>query len=253
MKILIVEDERPAANNLIRELQKQLDEAEIIGPLESIAETKSWLKNHDSPDLIFLDINLTDGPSFEIFDGMAIDAPVIFCTAYDQYALKAFKLNSVDYLLKPLDPDDLKRALNKYRHWVGSDPSSNIQTILKELVNPIKTHKQRFVIKIGDQLRIVKLEEVSFFVSFGKDAFLQTNGGRQLPIDESLDRLESQLPGGEFFRINRNYLIRLEAISDMRSYSGTRLKLELHDCDDQDILVSRDKTSHFKKWLAGEA
>ncbi len=252
MIVLVVEDELPAANNLIRVLSKELPEAEIAGPIASVKETIAWLQSNPSPDLIFLDINLTDGPSFEVFDSIRVEAPVIFCTAYDQCALKAFELNSIDYLLKPLDPEDLKRALGKFNNWNAKDESQNWQGMIKDLLNPGREFKQRFVIKVGDQLKIVKTVDVSFFESSGKDTFLQTESGKQLPVDESLDKLEPQMPAGEFFRINRNYLIRIEAIKDVRTYSGTRLKVELHHSEDHDILVSRDKSSSFKDWLAGD-
>lgn len=252
MNILIIEDEKPAANNLIRLLSKELPEASILGPLVSIAESVKWLNENPHPELILLDINLTDGPSFEIFSQVSVASPVIFCTAYDEYALKAFELNSIDYLLKPVDPADLKRALDKFRKWQGQQETQDLTKLIRDLVNPGKKSRERFVIKVGDQLKIIKTESISFFTSSGKDTFLQNDQGRQYPLDESLDKLEPQLREGEFFRINRNYLIRLEAIANVRSYSNSRLRIELHHCEDNDILVSRDKTAAFKDWLAGE-
>ena len=252
MNILIIEDEKPAANNLIRLIGKELPRATILGPLASISDSVKWLQENPHPELILLDINLTDGPSFEIFSKVEVTSPVIFCTAYDEYALKAFELNSIDYLLKPVDPADLNRALGKFQKWQVQSGPEDLGKLIRDLVNPGKKSRERFVIKVGDQLKIVKTESVSFFTSSGKDTFLQNEQGRQYPLDESLDKLEPQLPEGEFFRINRNYLIRLEAISDVRSYSNSRLRIELHHCDDADILVSRDKTAAFKDWLAGE-
>lgn len=254
MRVLIIEDEKPAANNLIRLLRRELPEAEIEGPLGSVEESVSWLRENTHPNLIFLDINLTDGPSFEIFSQVEVNTPIIFCTAYDQYALRAFKLNSIDYLLKPLDPAELKAALEKFGN-LQKEPGQNetdLRGLIKDLLNPSKNFRQRFVIKVGDQLKIVKTEEIHLFISVGKDTFLQTSSGRQYPVDESLDKLEPQLATGDFFRINRNYLIRLDAIKEVRTYSNSRLKLELLHSDDQDVLVSRDKTAAFKSWLAGE-
>jgi DNA-binding LytR/AlgR family response regulator len=252
MKVLIIEDEKPAANNLIRLLQQEIPDLVVEGPLGSVKESVEWLSQHPHPDLIFLDINLTDGPSFEIFGEVDVKTPIIFCTAYDQYALKAFKLNSVDYLLKPLDPEELSKALQKFRERHVATPPPDLEGMIRDLIKPENKSKQRFVIKVGDQLKIVKVPEVSFFVSSGKDTFLQNQSGRQLPIDQSLDKLEPQLPNEEFFRINRNYLVRLESIKEVRTYSNSRLKLVLHQCDDPDILVSRDRTASFKSWLAGE-
>ena len=252
MKVLIIEDEIPAANNLIRELRRILPEIEVAGPLESIKASLSWLEQNPDPDLIFMDINLTDGPSFEIFEKTSPKAPVIFCTAYDEYALKAFKLNSIDYLLKPLEPKELQRAIHKYQKWVGNNASEDLGGLLKELIHPSGQYKQRFVVRIGDQLKVIKTPDVQYFTSSGKDTFLCTGTGVPLPIEESLDRLEGMMPKGEFFRINRNYLLRLEAIEDVRSYSKSRLKVSLINSDDDSILVSRDKTSAFKSWLAGE-
>lgn len=252
MKVLIIEDEKPAANNLIRLLKKEIPDLVIEGPLGSVKDSVQWLSKNPHPDLIFLDINLTDGPSFEIFGEIEVKTPIIFCTAYDQYALKAFKLNSIDYLLKPLDPEELHTALKKFQEQQRATPTSDLEGMIRDLIKPESKSKQRFIIKVGDQLKIVKLPEVSFFISTGKDTFLQTESGRHLPIDESLDKLEPQLPEGEFFRINRNYLLRLESIKEVRTYSNSRLKLVLHQSDDPDILVSRDRTASFKAWLSGD-
>ncbi len=251
MNILIVEDEKPAAEQLKRLLKRAVPEAFVHGPLQSTAECIVWLKENPAPDLIFLDIQLADGHSFEIFDQIKISSPIIFCTAYDQYALRAFKLNSVDYLLKPVDPAELTRALGKYRQWHRNDsPPLDISSLREALQTP-KEFKSRFVIKVGDKLSMVPTGEIDFFFSESKSTFLQTSAGKQYPLDHSLDQLAEMINPAQFYRINRKYLVNLKSIEDVRSYSSSRLKLQLRHCDDHDVLVSRDRTSDFKSWLEG--
>jgi len=247
MNFLIIEDEKPAAEQLKRLLRKSAAEAFIHGPLQSVAEAVEWLEDNPAPDLVFLDIQLADGHSFEIFDKVELKSPVIFCTAYDQYALKAFKLKSIDYLLKPIDPAELGQALHKFREWDSPAPV-NIES-LREAMSAPENYKSRFVIKVGDKLTVVATSDIDFFFSQSKSSFLQTNSGKQYPIDQSLDQLSDMLSPARFFRINRKYLISIDAIKDVRSYSSSRLKLKLRHCNDEDVLVSRDRTSDFKEWL----
>ncbi|QNR23105.1 LytR/AlgR family response regulator transcription factor [Croceimicrobium hydrocarbonivorans] len=255
MKILIIEDEKPAARQLERLLQRSEEfEGSIHGPLESIAQTVDHLREHSNYDLILMDIHLADGPSFEIFESVDPSTPIIFCTAYDQYALEAFKLNSIDYLLKPIEPADLDRALQKYKklHAQRQTPELSAAEILKALQKPkeeSKSYKERFMIKLGDRIISRETREVQFFYSAEKASFLQDQDGRSYPIEYSLDQVEASVPNRDFFRINRKYLIRFEAIREMHSYSGSRIKLHLMHCDDDDILVSRDRTAEFKHWL----
>ena len=247
MNLLIVEDEKPAAEQLKRLLKKAAPEAFVHGPLQSVKQSVARLKDNPTPDLIFLDIQLSDGHSFEIFDQLKVKAPVIFCTAYDQYALRAFKLKSIDYLLKPIDPEELETAVQKFNDW-QSPPSLDIAA-LRENMQPAANFKSRFVIKIGDKLSVVATSSIDFFFSESKNSFLQTEGGKQYPIDYSLDQLSEILNPSRFFRINRKYFVSLNSIEDVRSYSGSRLKLKLRHSPDTDILVSRDRTSEFKTWL----
>lgn len=250
MNILIIEDEKPAAEQLMRLLRKQLPEAFFHGPVGSIQSSVDWLEKNPSPDLIFLDIQLEDGPSFEIFRKTEVRAPIIFCTAYDQYALKAFKLNSIDYLLKPVEPAELQRALDKYRKWNTTAAPQLDDQSLHQLLNPLKAqYKNRFVIKVGEKLNVISVEEVAFFVSAGKFTFLQNNEGRQYPIDLSLDRLQEILDPDKFHRISRKYIVSFPAIEEVRSYSSSRLKLQLRHCKNPDVMVSRDRTAGFKEWL----
>ncbi len=251
MNVLIIEDEKPAAEQLMRLLRKELPNAFFHGPLPSVKVSREWLDQNPAPDLIFLDIQLADGPSFEIFNGLKITAPIIFCTAYDQYALKAFQLNSIDYLLKPVEPEELRRALEKFSHWNATDDHQKYDAqILKQLLESRENHyKTRFVIKVGDKLNVIEVPEIDFFVSSGKYTFLQTSSGRQYPVEQSLDRLQEILDPSQFHRINRRYIIRFPAIEEVRSYSTSRLKLQLRNCDDNDVMVSRNRTNGFKEWL----
>lgn len=249
MQVLIIEDEIPAAKQLERLLKNALPEAQIHGPLASIEESIAWLDKNPSPDLMFLDIHLADGPSFAIFKDRPIEVPIIFCTAYDQYALEAFKVNSIDYLLKPIDPDELYSAIAKFLKLRQNNLPLNGE-LLKELLEPQpKKLKERFVIKRNDKLVMVEVKDIDFFLSSGGTTFLQNKAGEQLIIDPSLDQIEGYLDNKRFYRINRKYLIALDSIADIYSYSSSRLHLTLNNCRDEDIFVSRDKTSDFKAWL----
>ncbi|MBN1337920.1 MAG: response regulator transcription factor [Bacteroidales bacterium] len=250
MKILIIEDEKPAGERL-RDLIKIYDPGiEISGIADSIKKSVLWLEKGEKPDLILMDIQLADGLSFEIFEKTIVDAPVIFTTAYNEYALKAFKVNSIDYLLKPIDFDELSNALDKYRR------------IYPEMRNPIGSHiidavtkmlsnryKQRFAIRIGDRIRSIPVDDVLYFYSLEKATFLHTKDNRDYVIDHSLEQAESLLNPTGFFRINRKYIVSFEAISDIFAWSNSRLKLELKHSSDQEIVVSRERVAEFREWL----
>lgn len=254
MKVLIIEDEIPAARQLERLLSRSNHfDGKVEGPIASISDALDHLKENQDYDLIFMDIHLSDGPSFEIFKAIELKPPIVFCTAYDQYALEAFKQNSIDYLLKPVEPEDLDRALEKYKSLYSKSDSNSISTdtLLKALQKNKEEDglKKRFLLKLGDRMITKQIDEVNCFFSADKASFLLDENGRSYPLEYSLDQLETMTSRQEFFRINRKYLIRLEAIEDMRSYSGSRIKLKIKGSDDDDILVSRDKTSDFKLWL----
>ncbi len=254
MKVLIVEDEIPAARQLMRLLERSdLFEGEIEGPLGAISDAVAHLREQDNYDLIFMDIHLSDGPSFDIFKSIDLQVPIVFCTAYDQYALEAFKQNSIDYLLKPVEPEDLDRALEKFNKLHAREASSNFQAdLLLQMLEDRKEDKplkKRFLLKLGDRMLTKDIAEITCFYSADKASFLMDEKGKSYPVEYSLDQLESMTDRKHFFRINRKYLIRLESIEDMRSYSGSRIKLQLRHCDDNDILVSRDRTGEFKHWL----
>lgn len=248
MKVLIIEDEQPAAHKLIRLLEEADKQIEVIDVLASIEQTINWLAVHPGPELIFMDIQLEDGISFEIFETCKIQTPVIFTTAYDEYALKAFKVNSIDYLLKPIAPDDLKTALDKFNVLHRQQANySRLESIISQL-QP-KT-KERFLIKIGEHYRSVQTLSIHCFFIMERNTFIQTDTGKTYPIDYSLDRIEQLVDPGQFFRINRNFIVNFSAIQDILIYSSGRLKIILNGwTDKEDILVSRERVTEFKEWM----
>jgi DNA-binding LytR/AlgR family response regulator len=250
MNILLIEDERPAAQRLKQLILELLPGVSINGHLDSITSSVDWLQLHPAPDLIFCDIQLADGLSFEIFERVKISSPIIFTTAFDQYAIKAFKLNSVDYLLKPIDPKELAGAITKFN-------SQKIKTTIdlsqiKELLQPQKKdYKTRFMVKIGEKIQSVQTSEIAFFMSEERVTFLQTFEGKRYILDSTLDQLEVMIDPKKFFRLNRKYISSFEAIAEIHTYSNSRLKIKLSNCNDNDILVSREKVGALKDWLDG--
>lgn len=251
MNVLIIEDEIQAARRLENLINELLPQAIISGRTDSVKSAVKWFNNNPHPDLIFMDIQLGDGLSFEIFEMTTISAPVIFTTAYDEYALKAFKVNSIDYILKPVDKDELRGALEKFNTLkltnVGKVDFSNSITQVMELLT--KKYKERFVIKVGEHLRTVEVKDILYFFSSEKATFCSTREGRSHILDFTLDQLELMVNPEEFFRINRKYLVGTAAIQDIISHTNSRLKLILKDCPDQDIIVSRERVQEFKQWL----
>ena len=248
MKVLIIEDEQPAAHKLIRLLEEADKQIEVIDVLASIEQTINWLAVHPGPELIFMDIQLEDGISFEIFETCKIQTPVIFTTAYDEYTLKAFKVNSIDYLLKPIAPDDLKAALDKFNVLHRQQANySRLESIISQL-HP-KT-KERFLIKIGEHYRSVQTLSIHCFFIMERNTFIQTDTGKTYPIDYSLDKIEQLVDPGQFFRINRNFIVNFSAIQDILIYSSGRLKIILNGwTEKEDILVSRERVTEFKEWM----
>ncbi|MDR2917215.1 MAG: LytTR family DNA-binding domain-containing protein [Tannerella sp.] len=249
MKVLIIEDERPAAQKLIRMLEEIDRSIEIIDVVKSVEQATNWFAANPAPELIFMDIQLEDGISFEIFETCRITTPVIFTTAYDEYTLKAFKVNSVDYLLKPISTEELKAAINKFNalHKQKTD-YAKLETIIRQLQPQTK---ERFLIRIGEHFRSVPVSSVRCFFVLEKSAFLLTDKGKSYPIDYSLDKIEQMIDPKSFFRVNRNYIVNFHAIRDILIYSSSRLKLVLDDYagKDDDILVSRERVGAFKEWI----
>ena len=250
MNIIIIEDEKPSARRLQRMLERLDLQTEIM--LHSVEESITWFQNNKHPDLIFLDIQLSDGLSFEIFEAIDIQSAVIFTTAYDEYALQAFKLNSIDYLLKPIDEDDLAKAVSKYKARAPQKQNVTLDfnDIKKLLVNPIeREYKKRFSIKVGQHLKLVNIDDVECFYSENKGTYLYTNEGRNYLLDTTLEQLEQELEPQQFFRINRKFFINIQAIKDMVSYTNSRLQIKLNTFNEQDVIVARERVKDFKMWL----
>ena len=245
---LIIEDEKPSARRLQRMLEKE--NLQVIHSLSSVEEALDWFQKNEHPELIFLDIQLSDGLSFEIFDQLEICSSIIFTTAYDEYALKAFKLNSIDYLMKPIDEEELQAALEKFRRNRPIRPEVFDIGQLKALLNPgAREYKKRFTIQVGQHLKLVNSEEISCFYSENKGTYLQCSNGRSYLMESSLDKLEPELDPKEFFRVNRQFIVRLENIADIVAYSNQRLEVRLKDYSGQQIIVSRERVKAFREWL----
>lgn len=254
MTTLIIEDEKPAARLLQRKLEK-LDIA-VATMLHSVEESIHWFSNNKHPDLIFLDIQLSDGLSFEIFEKINIQSAIIFTTAYDEYALKAFKLNSIDYLLKPIDEDDLQVAVTKFRTRIPKADSGNqnlqldFEQIRQMLSNPFeKSYKKRFTVKIGQHLKVITTDEIECFFSENKGTYIHTFDNRNYLIDTTLEVLEQELDMKDFFRVSRKFIVPLTAIKEIQVYTNSRLKVILPTYKEDEVIVSREKVQDFKAWL----
>src|SRR5690554_423310 len=253
MKVIIIEDEKPSARRLKRMLDKINIQTETM--LHSVEESVSWFQENEHPDLIFLDIQLSDGLSFEIFDLVDVKSSIIFTTAYDEYALQAFKLNSVDYLLKPIDAEEMERAIKKFtvNHKINQPITLNFDDIKKLLVDPIKSeekeYKKRFSIRVGQHLKLISTDEVECIYSENKGTYLYTNDGRNYLLDVTLEQLEDQLQPELFFRVNRTFYVNINGIKDIISYTNSRLQIKLHTYNEQDVIVARERVKDFKMWL----
>ena len=250
MNVLIIEDEKPAARRLNRMLASlNIDVSEM---LHSVEESLNWLQNNEHPDLIFLDIQLSDGLSFEIFEEIEVKSAIIFTTAYDEYALKAFKLNSIDYLLKPIDEDELEAAVNQFKKQQPkqAEVQVNLDDIRKLLINPIdRKFKKRLSIKVGQYIKIIPVDDIECFYSENKATYIHTSEKRNYLLDNSLEKWEEQLNPEQFFRVNRTFIVHINAIKDIISYTNSRLKLVLETYNDQEIIVSRERVKDFKNWI----
>lgn len=250
MNIIIIEDEKPAARLLQRKVEKLGLEVHTL--LHSVEESIEWFQNNKHPDLIFLDIQLSDGLSFEIFEQIDIKSAVIFTTAYDEYALRAFKLNSIDYLLKPIDEDDLEIAVNKFKNQVQKSTVSNLDfEMIKQMIlgKETKEFKKRFAVKIGQQLKVISIDEVECFFSENKGTYLHTFENRDYLLDATLEQIEEELDPKNFYRVSRKFIIPLIAIKEIQVYSNSRLKVILPTYKEQEVVVSREKVSDFKSWI----
>jgi two-component system LytT family response regulator len=254
MRILLIEDEEPASKRLAKMIRELEPDADITGVIISVASAVKWFEENEPPDLVFSDIQLSDGLSFEILKETGITCPVIFTTAYDQYAIEAFKVNSVDYLLKPIKMEELKSALLKYKklHTSASPASIDINKLLQSFTVHSAGYKKRFIIKYGEHIKTVNSEEVAYFYTEDKVNFLVTREGRRYGIDYNLDSLEQMVDPKVFFRINRQYIIGIHAIKEMFSYSKSRVLIKLNPEAKHETIVSTERSGDFKQWLGDE-
>lgn len=255
MKILLIEDENAAARRLEKLLGEIVPEAEIVGRLDSVEAAIGWFHQNPQPDLILLDIHLADGASFEIFEHIKIKSPVIFTTAYDEYALRAFKVNAVDYLLKPIKINELTEAIDKFKRMfqspVPADYSGLLQTLRQQEGG--QNYLRRMLIRFSNSYRLVDMSDAAYFYTKDKITFLVTRStAKRFPIDYPLDKLEALLDPAVFFRINRQFIIHVEAIKEMHPYSKSRVKVDLEPPTELETIVSTERSSEFKKWLVGE-
>lgn len=258
MRAVLIEDEAPAAQRLTQ-LLRQHPEVELQARLASVEEAVGWLGQHPAPDLIFADIQLSDGLSFEIFDAVPVRSPIVFTTSYDEYALQAFSLHSVDYLLKPINAQHLRRALDKYSFWQQQTPAqqqtlSNTQLVqMQQLLDALPMspprYRQRFLVGAGEQLLPVPVQEVAYFYTAHEIVYLVRRDARRFAIDYKLDQLEKLLDPAQFFRVNRQYLVPMPSVARIYTYLGGKLKLELQPAAPDEVLVSRERAPALKRWL----
>lgn len=251
-KVLIIEDEKPAAEWLQQLILKLDYDIKIATVIDSVRGAADWFRQNTAPDLVFMDIQLADGLSFQIFEQVKVPCPVIFTTAYEEYAVKAFKVNSVDYLLKPIAFDELEAAFLKFENQVKKE--DKVQPVTLDLLNKVREmlrqqYKTRFVIKVGEHLKSIPVEDIQFFYSLDKATFLCTSDFKTYIVDYSLDRISEMVDEHRFFRINRKYILSNQSIADIVFYSNSRLKIKLKKPDEESIIVSRDKVPAFKEWL----
>src|SRR4051794_14126069 len=252
MKIFIVEDEELAVKKLRKTLQLVDESAEIVGEADSIQSAVDWLENNPDPDLILMDIELADGQSFEIFNLTEVKSPVIFTTSYDEFALKAFKVNSLDYLLKPVQKEELQAALNKYQKLkASSEGSLNLDNLVKELQQKLKpkSFRKRFLVKHAQKLASVEITDIAYFYSDGRLNFFKTNDNKKYVVDYTMDELEDMLDPEIYFRISRSFYVSIDSVEKIDDYFGNRLILGLKPAVDKEALVSREKVTDFKNWL----
>jgi len=247
MRVLILEDENRAVNHLKRLIREVAPEMEIYAVFETVREAVTHLEKEEHPDLIFSDVQLADGISFEIFSKVYIECPIIFTTAYDTYAIDAFNVNGIDYLLKPIEEERLQKAIEKAKHLSSNRKLENLLKV--NAGKDSKRLKSRFMVKVGEKIRTIMVEDVLVFYSFEKTTYLHTAEHRNYIIDYSLEELEAMLDSNRFFKINRRYIVSIEACSQIIAWSNSRLKIDIDGIDDQKIVVARERVKEFKVWL----
>jgi DNA-binding LytR/AlgR family response regulator len=254
INVLILEDEEAAAKRLQKMLGELMPEAEIVGSITSIVASVQWFKSNPMPQLVLADIQLADGSSFEIFKQVNVDCPIIFTTAYDQYALQAFKQNSVHYLLKPVKKEELKEAIEKFRKVQGGKQPATVdfEKMLATMTKSDNIYKERFIIRFGEHIKTIEIKDIAYFYTENKANFAVLKDGKRYPVDNNLDELEQLINPKNFFRINRQFIIGYHAITEMISYSKSRVLIKLNPPTKLETIVSTERSSSFKSWLAGE-
>jgi two-component system, LytTR family, response regulator LytT len=254
MTILIIEDEEPAYKRLQKMLKELEPDHTLLDQIVSVSSAVKWFNENDAPDLIISDIQLSDGISFEIFKQVDIKCPVIFTTAYDQYAIEAFKVNSIDYLLKPVKKEELEKAVTKFKALTPATtaPAIDINKLLQSLQPAGTDYKKRFVVRYGEHIKTIDIEEVVYFYTEDKATFLCTKDARRFVVDFNLDTLDSILDPKVFFRINRQYIISIHSIAEMFAYSKSRVLIKLSPASKHETIVSTERSADFKLWLGDE-
>lgn len=249
-KVLIIEDEPPAVNRLSKLLKSVDANIEIVDVIDSVETAISYLKHKSGLDLIFMDIQLSDGLSFDIFNETEVKVPIIFTTAFDQYTLSAFKVHSIDYLLKPIEPEELSAAIDKFKEYFSNEASvdnNDLHKLVKDLMP--KKYKERFLVKTRKELKYVAIDQIAYFYSEDGYTHLVTHTGQKQIIDYKLDELEAMVDPDKYFRINRKMIVELHSILKIETYFNSRLKLKLNPPHPSDVIVSRERCTKFKFWL----
>lgn len=252
MKILIIEDETAAAQNLSSILRKLSPDVEIIDVLDTVTDSVEWFAGNPTPDLVFMDIHLSDGESFRIFDSVKITAPIIFTTAYDQYALEAFKVNSIDYLLKPINEAEVQRALNKWHTLTGNEASSYIKRV-EQMVQEEHNEKQTFLVRFRDKIIPLSCQDIAYCYTCDERVSAYNLKGERLPLEYTLETLQGMLSSKRFFRANRQFIISRDAVKDISVWFGSRLQLNLKVETPEKIIISKARVPEFKSWLTSSS
>jgi two-component system, LytTR family, response regulator LytT len=253
MNVLIIEDEEQAYTRMQKIIKEVLPDAEIVAVLVSVKSAIKWFRDHAMPQLVFMDINLADGVSFEIFREVTITAPIVFTTAYEEYAIQAFKVNSIAYLLKPVDKEAVAQALEKLNQLQAArSPITDYTALLKTLQQSTRVYRERFVVKLGDNLRSIAVEDIAYFFTENKTTFLCTKEARKYPIDFNLDEVEGMINPKKYFRINRQFIVGMAAIEEMKSYTRSRVIIKVKPAASFETIVSVERASDFRTWLGGD-
>lgn len=250
MNVVIIEDEKIAADHLEKMILKYDKNIKIVAKLESVEESINWFRVNSEPDLIFLDIHLEDGLAFSIFEEVKITSPIIFTTAFDEYAIRAFRLKSIDYLLKPIMQEDLNLSLEKYKNWTNPDKSViDVDSLFEIISNKGSKYKERISINFGQKIKSFNISEVAYFYSEQGISSMVLHGSGEYPVDYSLDQLTGFLNPADFFRVNRQFLVSIKSIKNIHVFPKSRLMLELQPPTTDDVFVTIDKVTKFKQWL----